>query len=34
MIVTRDLETKEEKELHFKKEFGKNMFLKNKHCEN
>jgi hypothetical protein len=31
MNVAEDLETREGKELHFKKEFGKNMCLKNKH---
>lgn len=34
MIVAEDLETKEGRRLHFKKEFGVNMYLKNKHCEN
>jgi len=29
MIADEDLETKEERKLHFKKEFGKSMFLKN-----
>jgi len=29
-----DFETKEEKGLHFKEEFGVNMYLKNKHSEN
>ena len=33
MIVKEDLETKEEKGLYSKKESGKNMSLKNKHCE-
>lgn len=33
-IATRGLETKEERKLHFKKESGVNMCLKNKHCEN
>jgi hypothetical protein len=28
--VVGDLATKEETELHFKKEFGKNMYLKNR----
>jgi hypothetical protein len=34
MNVEVDLETKEEKGLHFKKEFGKNMYLKSKQYEN
>lgn len=34
MIVIEDLETKEGRESHFKKESGKSMCLKNKHYEN
>ena len=34
MSAERSLETKEGKELHFKKEFGKNMYLKSKQYEN
>ena len=34
MIAGEDLETKEERKLHFKKEFGENMCLKNKRCGN
>jgi len=33
MIALRDLETKEEKKVHFKKEFGKSMYLRNKPLE-
>ena len=31
MIAEEDLETREEKELHFKKESGENMYLRNRH---
>ena len=34
MIVAGDSGTREGRKLHFKKEFGKSMFLKNKHYEN
>lgn len=34
MIAEEDFETREEKKLRFKKEFGKNMSLKNKQCGN
>jgi hypothetical protein len=30
MNVEVDLETREERKLHFKKEFGRNMYLKNR----
>jgi len=33
MSAEADLGTKEERKLHFKKEFGKSMYLKNRHCE-
>ena len=34
MIAEEDLGTKEERKLHFKKEFGVSMYLENKHLEN
>ncbi len=34
MIAEGGLETKEEKGLHFKKEFGPNLYLRNKPFEN